>query len=454
MNLSPICVVLLLQAVISIRPGFVHFADGKTDVRKSEQLEAGRRIETGPNSRVEIGLGPDAVLRLNENSAAVLESLDKADLSLRLESGSALVEVEDIEKPDRIRVAAGELKTVIDSKGVFRFSDNGVFVIEGRLAIGSNNTTVQKGWQVADIGGAYKLSRLTFNTPQVFKTFLNSPKAGFVNAIHGDANVRAQETVKQDQPIQTGSASYVELLLRPGAFLRVDENSNVVLESVSANDVVVRVVSGSALIENVVPEERLPIRVNIGGTKAIIASTGLYRITNDTASVLEGVVRFGKNGEAVFNGMQVKMADKVYDTKDLEEERDPSGLDIWSAERSQLLATANFSADYADSQPNFFLFLTDRSYNAAWVYSPSINGITFMPLLRRESHYGTSFVPLYSLMPGPSVLPPGIARAPVQQPSLPVVTPGPTSSSNNSSSAPDKSSTPALPQPPSKNPIK
>ena len=105
MNFPAICAVLLLQSVISIRPGFVHFADGKTDVRKSEQLEEGRRIETGPNSRVEIGLGPDAVLRLSEDSAAVLESLDKADLSIRLESGTALVEVEDIEKPNRIRMA-------------------------------------------------------------------------------------------------------------------------------------------------------------------------------------------------------------------------------------------------------------------------------------------------------------------------------------------------------------
>ena len=446
MNLPAICAVLLLQSVISIRPGFVHFADGKTDVRKSEQLEEGRRIETGPNSRVEIGLGPDAVLRLSEDSAAVLESLDKADLSIRLESGTALVEVEDIDKPNRIRVAAGDLKTAIDSKGVFRFSDNAVTVIEGRLAIGSNNTIVQKGWQIADIGGAYKLTRLIQSTPPVFKNFLNSPKAGFVNAIHGDVNVKVQETVKENQPVQTGPESYAELLLRPGAFLRVDENSSVVLESTSANDVVVRVVSGSALLENIVPEERLTIRVNIGGTKAIISSTGLYRITNDTASVLEGVVRFGKNGEAVFNGMQVKMADKVYDTKDLEEGGDPSGLDLWSAERSQLLARANFSADYADSQPNFYLFLTDRSYNAAWVYSPSINGVTFLPQLRRESHYGTSFVPLFSLMPGPSTLPPSMVRSPVTQPNLPVVTPSPTSGEKPSTEKPSTTA-PATPTP-------
>jgi hypothetical protein len=189
---------------------------------------------------------------------------------------------------------------------------------------------------------------------------------------------------------------------------------------------VVKVVSGSALLENVVPEERLTVRVNIGGTKAIVASTGLYRITNDTAAVIEGIVKFGKNGEAAFSGMQVTMAEKVYDLKDLEEgsaSGGPGGLDLWSAERSRILARANFNADYAESQPNFFLFLTDRSYNAAWVYSPAINGITFMPLIKRESHYGATFVPLFSLMPGPSMLPAGMARAPNAQPSLPVVTP-------------------------------
>lgn len=429
MILPALYALLLWQSVVSIRPGFVHFVDGKTEVRKFEQLSPGKELQTSANSRIEVGLGPDALLRLDENSSAVLESLDSTDMAVRVESGTALIEVSDIEKPKHIRVTDGDLKVVLDSKGVFRFSMGSVAVIDGKLTIAGTNTIVQKGSQLTAADGDYKQNKLTLNTPPVFKAFLNAPKAGFVNAVHGDANVKATDTIRQDQTVQTGAGGYVEVLLRPGAFLRVDENSSIVLESTSANDVVVRVVSGDALLENIVPEDRLLLRVNIGGTKAIVASTGLYRLTADTVSVIDGILRFGKNGEAVFSGMQVHMVDKVYDTKDLDADSTPTGLDQWSVERSQLLSKANFIADFADSQPNFFIFFTDRSYNAAWLYSPTANGITFMPQLTRESHYGTSFVPSYPLLPGSSIIPPASVRASAPPPSLPVVTPASTSSS-------------------------
>ncbi len=428
MNIPTICVFLLLQSVISIKPGFVHFADGEANVRKFQQVEQGKAIRTGPNSRVEIGLGPDSLLRLDENSAAVLESIDKADVSVRIESGTALVEVEKVDKSDRIRISFGDLKTAIDSKGVFRFSQDSVSVIDGKLSIVGTNVTLQKGWQFTRAGADFKQSKLTLTTPPVFKSFLNSPKAGFVNAVQGEANVHLLDTVKSDQPVQTGPASYVELLLRPGAFMRLDENSSVVIESTTPNDVVVRVTSGSALVENVVPEDRLPIRVNLGGIKSLIAMPGLYRFTSDTATVIDGVLRIGKNGEAVFDGMQLRIVDKMYETKDFKDEDGPTAFDVWSQQRSQLLAKANFTADYSDSQPNFYLFLADRSFNAAWIYSPSINGITFIPQLRRESYYGDSFVPSYPMMPGPPIVPANAIRVP-QEPRLPAISPVPGQSS-------------------------
>src|SRR6185369_4831657 len=126
---------VMLQFVVSIKPGFVGIADGKTNVRKYEQLNAGRTVQTGPQSHVEIALGVDVFLRLDENSAAVLESIDSADVSVRLESGAALLEVGNLDKPNIIRITAGDVRTRIDSKGVFRFSENSVSVIDGKLKI-------------------------------------------------------------------------------------------------------------------------------------------------------------------------------------------------------------------------------------------------------------------------------------------------------------------------------
>src|SRR6266496_2555424 len=117
---------VLLQAVISVRPGFVDLVDGKSNVQKYEHVPAGKTVQTGERSHVEIGLGTDSLLRLDENSAAVLESVDKPDVSVRIEAGSALLEVAKIEKPNRIHVTIGNIRAVVDSKGVFHFSKNSV----------------------------------------------------------------------------------------------------------------------------------------------------------------------------------------------------------------------------------------------------------------------------------------------------------------------------------------
>jgi hypothetical protein len=444
MNSLSIGILLLLQSVISIKPGFVHFADGTTNVRKFEQLDVGKMLQTGPDGRVEIGLGLDSLFRLDENSTAVLEPTEADDVSVRLESGTGLVEVEKLDKPHRIHVTAGNLKIVIDSRGVFRFSKDTASVIDGKLAISGSSMSVQKGWEVRAADGDYRQSKVVLNTPQVFKNYLSSPRAGFVNAVFGDANVQLSDTVHQDQPVQTGQGGYVELLLRPGAFLRLDENSSIMIDSATSNDVVVHVVTGSALLENIVADERLPIRVTIGGTKSLVTLPGLYRFTSDTASVIDGALRFGKNGEAVFTGMQVHIVDKVYDTSELKDDPEPGGLDKWSRQRSHLLAKANFLADFADSQANFFLFLTDRPLSAAWIYSPSINGITVMPQLKRESHYGNSFVPSYPLIPTPPTLPPNVTRTPPLEPILSNVTPSP----GTQPAAAGASSKPAAPAPP------
>src|SRR5207237_9198215 len=102
--------------------------------------------QKGPQSHVEMGVGTDSLLRLDENSAAILESADKTDVAVRIESGSALLDVSKIDKPNRIRVAMAGIRTVIDSKGVFQFSKTGVSVLDGKLKIDGASFTVQKGW--------------------------------------------------------------------------------------------------------------------------------------------------------------------------------------------------------------------------------------------------------------------------------------------------------------------
>jgi len=118
-----------------------------------------------------------------------------------------------------------------------------------------------------------------------------------VNAVQGETNVQAYDVVREDQSVKTGSSSYVEVLLSPGAFLRINENSEVKIDSAGVSDIVIQVVSGTALIEDVAMDSRLPIRAIVGGAKLLIGSSGLYRFTSDTASVIDGALRLGAKDE-------------------------------------------------------------------------------------------------------------------------------------------------------------
>src|SRR3989442_15965640 len=93
---------LLLQLVVSARPGLVDIVDGDASVRQYEQIAPGKIIRTGANSHVEFSLGWEAYLRLEEKSTAVLESVDRMAVAVRIDSGSGLVEVSEINKRGRI----------------------------------------------------------------------------------------------------------------------------------------------------------------------------------------------------------------------------------------------------------------------------------------------------------------------------------------------------------------
>ena len=144
-----------------------------------------------------------------------------------------------------------------------------------------------------------------------------SAKAGLVNAVEGAANVRIQEQVPAGQPIQTSSTGRVEILLNPGSFLRLGENSVAVLDSVELTNIDIRIVSGSAIIEAGSIEKDSPIRVTNGESTVSIVAPGIYPFSVDRAS-----------------------ADQIESIKE------------WSRSRSKEIASANAKSAETDSASN------------------------------------------------------------------------------------------------------
>lgn len=241
-----LAIAILLQLVVSARPGLVDMVSGEANVKQYDQIFAGKTIRTGPESHVQLSLGWDAFLRLNENSAATLESIEKDTVTVRIESGTGLIEVSDIDKGSWITVWSGSLKVIIESEGSYRFSGNSASVIDGKLKTDERPVIeIKKGWQITNVDGTYERTRLSMDIASEFKRFMTGPKAGFVNAVTGKTNVQLHQQVEAGEMVETGPDGHVELLLAPGSFLRLDSNSSVVLESDFLKDTIVRVVSGT-----------------------------------------------------------------------------------------------------------------------------------------------------------------------------------------------------------------
>jgi hypothetical protein len=427
---------LLLQLVVSATPGLVDIVDGDVNVRQYERIAPGQIIKTGANSHVEFSLGWEAYLRLEEKSTAVLESADRntKTVAIRIDSGSALVEASDINKGSQIVVTAGSLKTLIDSKGIYRFSVDSAQILRGKLRTFDKSMEVGDGWQLINSDGTYQKSKLAMDIPPPLKRFMGGPKAGFVNAVVGESNVTLHQKIETGKAVETGPSSHVELLLAPGAFLRVAENSSVLVEADSLKDTVVRIMSGDALLECDVLDLQLSMRVVVGPRKVKIASSGLYRFTSDTASVFEGAVAIdledkGK-GYRIGRGRQIKAGVDKYEESPFTPATEPDDLERWSARRSYELASANFMAQYGDARPNFFLFQARIPNDAAWMFSPSLNGFTFIPRRRYDSYYKHTFVPLIALLPPPPPAPIPSIFIPTQPDvgQRPSVSPGPPAS--------------------------
>jgi len=194
----------------------------------------------------------------------------------------------------------------------------------------------------------------------VMMQFIISAKAGLVNAVEGTPNVGLQEQVPAGAPIQTGPGARVEILLNPGSFLRLGENSEAVLDSVDLTNISVRVLAGSAIVESSNIDKDNPIRVTEGSLSVLIAVPGVYRFSENTAFVVEGELRTDDSAHSIKKGWQIKASPgepsadpgPSYDEAKIDSSQPVTPLEEWSQQRSQQIASAATRSSETDSASN------------------------------------------------------------------------------------------------------
>lgn len=233
---------------------------------------------------------------------------------------------------------------------------------------------------------------------------LISTKAGFVNRSEGKVFILRADSedgskgrvslgtqMRDGDRVITEADSFAELLLSPGSYLRVNENSEVRAVSTSLSQIRFEVVKGSAIAEVATANEQVstisknsPLEIVTPHGAVSIVKDGIYRFdsidTNTLVQVRQGELFIGDRNQflagkaiKVKRGNAVKLAGGAVNNSDIAKiNKDVSDkFDVWSFNRANTLMAANVSALRRSR--------TMSALSYGWLYDSFYNCYTFIP---------------------------------------------------------------------------
>jgi hypothetical protein len=253
--------------------------------------------------------------------------------------------------------------------------------------------------------------------PQNREKFVISAKAGGVNAVTGPASMHPhgttewqQLTIKEDleagDVVKTGLDGRVEMLLNPGSYMRVGENSEFELSNNSLENLEVRLIRGTAIVEVTgADDEELFIGITTPHTRMSIIRRGLYRVNVVPGDTTELIVRKGRvilegSHTKVKGGNKVVFSSNSFSVAKLEkvDKKDRDSLGDWSKERAHTLAKENSNisrrtlSDFATGYGRDWYYPGLWRRQGVWLFSSRAGCYTFLPFYDSYgSPYGGSY---------------------------------------------------------------
>jgi len=210
-----------------------------------------------------------------------------------------------------------------------------------------------------------------------------SAHSGLIHYTEGDVSLdgktvarKAAEfpTMKEGQELRTDRGR-VEVLLTPGVFLRVSENSAVRMVKNQLVDTKLELLEGSALLEVGELEKAQALAMAVGNANIEFSKKGLFRLDASPARirVYDGSALLMRESERLTlkEGREALLDSTLTATKF--DKEDDDAFYRWASRRSGYIAAANVVAAKRVSDGS----MSFTSSN--WVYNPYFGMFTFLP---------------------------------------------------------------------------
>lgn len=230
--------------------------------------------------------------------------------------------------------------------------------------------------------------------------YVISAKAGGINFVSGEVRtirkataeavpVSTLDTLESGDQIQTGPDGRAEILLNPGSYLRLGENSVIEFIDTSLDSLRIKLSSGVALIEVAGDDDEIaPVELTLAGSSVLFDKRGLYRAQYrepETATVRIQKGRLRMADEIIGDGKEIVIdrgklvATAKFDNKEQDD------FSQWSTSRAKTVAEANerLSKDTVSRLSSTYRgsgsLGRTRRLSGYWLYDPFFGGRTFLP---------------------------------------------------------------------------
>ena len=410
--------------VTEARPGHVRHVSGDPTVLGSgrpqpEPLPAGRplkrgeQVHTRPGDRVEIVLSANSYLRVAGQAQLEVLTADYPAMNLRLVDGEVVVDsarTREKHQVSTISTPVGDLRVV--RPGFYRIRVHrkrpvGVTVFSGRLSwLGlrgqRSELSQSRHYSLDPLAETPSVSRMDKYEWATLDSWAKERSAFLVNCFWGrrplvsvpavtqSLRANAGYRIKAGSDLRTNGDSRAELLLSPGTYLRVAEDSEIEVMGTTYRGMRFRVVQGTVIIESASFNPKIhSLTLSTPSGELQMETRGLYRLDvvpgqESAVSIYKGKVLWTgaggrrtrlKSGRRWLLGNSSSSFEPRSSGLDKNNRRDP--LNLWSKRRARQLVQVNAALSLATRDSAF----PDFGYQnrGGWVLSSKSQWFTYVP---------------------------------------------------------------------------